>query len=178
MSCFSFHADNKRLFSFDHLRYQVPIAETNKTMKIRTLTNQDWPAIFDIYAKSKLDELQNESQNIKLVPLEHDIHRLTELEESDVYICENGEIMGFGAIFKHEIRALFVHPNYRGCGVGQTLLEKLLSLGKRPISLNVANSNSPAINLYVKYGFSFERAFHANYHGIIVEASRMTKHLS
>ncbi|OCQ23566.1 hypothetical protein A7985_06390 [Pseudoalteromonas luteoviolacea] len=147
-------------------------------MKIRALTNHDWPVIFDIYAKSKLDELQNESQDFMLVPLEHDTQRLTELEESDVYICEHGKVMGFGAIFKNEIRALFVHPNYRGCGVGQTLLEKLQSVGQRTISLNVANSNSTAINLYVKNGFRFEKEFTANYHGIPVKASTMTKRLS
>ncbi|TQF70290.1 GNAT family N-acetyltransferase [Pseudoalteromonas luteoviolacea] len=85
--------------------------------QVRTLTSSDWVATFEIYAQSKLDELRNEQQQLKLIPLENDHIRLTELKESNIYIIEDKEIMGFGAICHNEIRALFVHPNFRGNGI-------------------------------------------------------------
>lgn len=57
----------------------------------------------------------------------------------------------------HEL-ALFVHPDYRGAGVGTALLDALLGLGRTSgverVWLSVQRSNRPAVRLYRNAGFS------------------------
>lgn len=144
-------------------------------MKIRRYNENDYPMILDIYSKSKLDELRFEEKEFELLPLEYDEKRLTELQESDVYVYENGKILGYGALFKSEIRALFVYPDSRGQGIGKCLLECLLSKGTGSVSLYVAKSNAPAKNFYTSYGFKVVEEFQTTYNGNDVLANKMVR---
>ena len=144
-------------------------------MNIRPIENEDLPEIFEIYAQSKLDELRFENRDFELIHLENDTKRWPKIKESEIYVCEDDKILGFGAIFKSEIRALFVSPTSRGRGVGKSLLELLLSKTSGNASLWVTSTNKPAMTLYSQYGFKTVREFFASYNGQDVLVSEMVR---
>ena len=55
------------------------------------------------------------------------------------------------------ITNIAVHPDYRGKGFGRMILKTLIGvakgIGMERMTLEVRVSNTPAINLYTKYGF-------------------------
>jgi putative acetyltransferase len=145
-------------------------------MSIRTFTQNDLAVIFDIYNRSKLDELKFEDKVFTLLPLEKDDVRLSALMASKIYVYqEQNLICGFGAICGSEIRALFVHPEYRGVGIGKSLLEFLLSNIQGQACLYVASSNQPAKHLYQQYGFNVTDTFETTYNQAPVFAQKMAR---
>jgi putative acetyltransferase len=142
-------------------------------MNIRKYNAKDYQTILDIYAASKLDELRYEDARFELLPLDQDMKRLKQLLESVIYLCEDNEVVGYCANFGSEIRALFVHPKSRGKGIGKCLLEFLLAKISGPAELYVAKSNTPAKNLYAKYGFLIVEEFATSYNGVPVLANKM-----
>ena len=144
-------------------------------MNIRPFTENDYSAVVEIYHKSKLDELRFEEKAFELLHLEKDEKRYTEFKESEIFVCEDGGIVGYGALFESEIRALYVHPSMRGIGIGKRLLEFLLSKIKGPANLYVAKTNAPAKCLYSNYGFMVVDEFETNYNGVPVFANKMMR---
>lgn len=145
-------------------------------MSIRASSKDDLPQIFDIYSNSKLDELEFEEQEFSLIPIEKDPKRLGELMESDVYVFHNEQfIQGYCALYGNEIRALFVHPESRGMGIGKKLLEFLLSNISSNACLYVASTNHPAKKLYREYGFTVTETFNTTYNQLPVLAQRMDR---
>lgn len=142
-------------------------------MKIRPFQPSDFAAIASIYAISKLDELRHEEQQFELLPLEQDEKRLRGLMESQIYVYDDGGILGYGAVHEKEIRALFVHPLARAKGIGSSLLEYLLARAEEPACLYVAKTNIPAKALYRRYGFTVTREFQTDYNGRSVAANEM-----
>lgn len=74
-----------------------------------------------------------------------------------------------------EIRALFVHPDSRGKGIGKQLLDYALALVKGKAVLYVAKNNAPAKALYRSYGFSVVEEFETEYNGVPVLANKMAR---
>jgi putative acetyltransferase len=145
-------------------------------MNIRAYLQDDLPVIFEIYRHSKLDELKFEDKIFTLLPLEKDTARLSGLMESDIYVYqEHGLISGYGAICGNEIRALFVHPEFRNKGIGKKLLEFLLSLIQGQPCLYVASSNQRAKRLYQLYGFNITDTFETTYNQVPVIAQKMVR---
>lgn len=144
-------------------------------MPIRPSHKNDFPTILDIYEKSKMDELIYEQQKFEFLPLTEDPKRLTELQESDIYVYEENEIVGYGALFGSEIRALFVYPHCRGKGIGKRLLIHLLSLIEGSAALYVAKTNAPAKNLYESFGFESVDEFETTYNCVPVLANKMVR---
>lgn len=142
-------------------------------MNIRSFEQSDYPAILEIYSKSKLDELIYEKREFELLPLDQDIKRLTELLESDIYVFDDNGVVAYGALFEQEVRGLFVHPGSRGNGVGKALLEYLLDKTHGEASLYVAKTNIYAKELYEKFGFTTVDEFETSYNGVTVFANRM-----
>ncbi|WP_444924923.1 GNAT family N-acetyltransferase [Microbulbifer sp. DLAB2-AF] len=140
---------------------------------IRTFIATDFPRILEIYTLSKLDELRFEAVEFEFLPLEKDAKRLSALRESDIYVYEDETILGYGAMFQQEIRALFVCPSARGEGVGKLMLEFLLAKVSGQAKLFVAKSNWPAIKFYQKFGFETTKEFIAEYNGTPVQAIEM-----
>ena len=67
---------------------------------------------------------------------------------------------------------LFRSVSHRNCGKASKLLEKMISLVDKSITLEVKIDNLPAINLYKKYDF-VEKAIRKGYYngidGILME---------
>jgi len=144
-------------------------------MNIRPFSDNDFPAILDIYTNSKLDELRFESEKFELLPLEYDRVRLAELKESDIYVYDDGGVIGYGALFGSEVRALFVCPSARGKGIGKSLLGFVLLKVKGTASLYVAKTNIPAKLLYNSVGFVITDEFETTYNGVSVLANKMVR---
>ncbi len=107
----------------------------------------------------------------------YSLNMLTEEFESPhtVYLVveENGEILGYGGysavLDEADIMTIGIIPKARGLGLGQMLLEKLISHAKeqeiKKMWLEVRVSNLPAITLYKKLGFceiGIRKEYYAN----------------
>ncbi|WP_125717630.1 GNAT family N-acetyltransferase [Pseudoalteromonas rubra] len=144
-------------------------------MHIRKYAEGDFQSIEEIYNLSKLDELARESATFTLLPLSEDKVRNKLLFESQIFVYELESVVAFCAIFGSEIRALFVHPDHRGQGIGKDLLEHLVALSSREVSLHVAASNSSAIEMYSKFGFVITETFETTYNSMAVTANKMQR---
>jgi len=79
------------------------------------------------------------------------------------YICAkiNGKVVGYAGMWKicdeGHITNVAVHPEFRGNGLGNALVEHLINMAKREgiasMTLEVRQSNVVAQKLYEKYGF-------------------------
>src|SRR5580692_1643412 len=74
----------------------------------------------------------------------------------------DGRAAGCGAFVKHdagyaELKRMFVHPEFRGSGLGRLILENLESLiassGLVVIRLETGVSQEPAVRLYQRFGY-------------------------
>ena len=147
----------------------------HSTATIRPFEPDDFTAIEAIYAHSKLDELRFEQGVFELVPLQEDEPRFRGLMAARIVVSGQSDVQGFGAVFGNEIRAIFVHPSYRGTGIGKALLQYLISMAEKPVRLSVAKSNAPAVELYRRHGFVTVREFEAHYNGVPVRAIEMER---
>ena len=161
----------KRLRSVDWLSKKY----NSKIMHIRPARKEEFDVIAHIYKLSKLDELRFENRQFQLLPLEKDERRLQELLECTIFVYDKGSILGYGAFFKDQIRAIYVHPDAREKGIGTELLEYLLTRTMQPARLFIAKSNSPARKLYERYGFQTIDEFETTYNGVSVLANEMIR---
>lgn len=136
-------------------------------MNIRPLRSDEFFKIAKIYALSKLDELRFESGCFELLPIEQDERRFRELHESSIYVYEDLEVLGYGAFFKDQIRALYVHPDAQGGGIGSDLLEFMISQVNVPARLFIAKSNQPARKLYERWGLRLQLNFRPHIMGCL-----------
>ena len=81
---------------------------------------------------------------------------------------------------RFEIVYIFVKEIYRKKGYGSTLLEHVIELGNKynivNITLEVNTNNTPAINLYKKYGFekiSIRKNYYLSEDGILMKKEMM-----
>jgi ribosomal-protein-alanine N-acetyltransferase len=76
----------------------------------------------------------------------------------------NSQVIGYGGMWlildEGHITNIAIHPEFRGIGAGNLLLQALISLctaeGITALTLEVRASNTVAQNLYYKYGFLLE----------------------
>lgn len=88
-----------------------------------------------------------------------DLERQLELETSHFSVAvENGEVLGYMGlqIFSKEgyVTNIAVHPKYRRRGIAEALIDFQLKNEMTFITLEVRESNFPAIELYSKKGFA------------------------
>ncbi len=95
---------------------------------IRPYKEEDRSSILQIYAASKMDELENEKRTFQFLPLMQDTIRAEKLFESEIFVFENPDVVGYCAFYGNEIRAMYVDPEHRGKGVGKRMFEFMLNL--------------------------------------------------
>ncbi len=80
----------------------------------------------------------------------------------------DGRAAGCGAFVNHdagyaELKRMFVHPEFRGLGLGRLILENLESLiaasGLALIRLETGVSQHPAVRLYQRFGYEVRGPF-------------------
>ncbi len=62
-------------------------------------------------------------------------------------------ILGFSGVADHNLEMLFIHPDYRGKGIGKTLLEYSIE-HQEVIKVDVNEDNKQAVGFYLKNGFA------------------------
>jgi ribosomal-protein-alanine N-acetyltransferase len=78
-----------------------------------------------------------------------------------VVAVSGGKIIGYGGVWiiagEGQITNIAVHPDFRGMGTASKILEALIEICRHEavsdMTLEVRVSNTPAIELYQKYGF-------------------------
>lgn len=93
-------------------------------------------------------------------------------------------VVGYGGLWKvfdeGHITNIAVHPEFRRCGVGSRIMDKLLEMcddsGIRSLTLEVRKSNLAAQRLYEKYGFKAEGVRKGYYSDTGEDALIMWKH--
>ena len=128
----------------------------------------------------KLDQLQALSRNQSLISIETMEHDL-QVNPFGRYLLEleNDKIIGYlyySDIYdRAEINQIEVEVSHRNCGKATKLLQKMLELVEKSITLEVKKDNIPAINLYKKFGFQ-EKAIRQGYYqgvdGILMEREK------
>ena len=87
-----------------------------------------------------------------------------------LFLIENNSIIGYlyySDIYDRvEINQIEIKKKYRKQGKGNYLLNKLLKAEKKEVTLEVKETNYPAIKLYEKNGF-LKKAIRKNYYGEI-----------
>lgn len=86
-------------------------------------------------------------------------------------LIKDNRVVAYGGMWvildEAHITNIAVHPEYRGMGLGNTIMSELISLavnnGVSAMTLEVRINNTAAINLYKKYGF-IEEAVRKNYY--------------
>ena len=148
---------------------QTPLA-----MRVRRFDEADLADVCRIYVDAKRDELAYERKVIDVIPLQGDAVILAAFRESDVIVCDNGAVLGFAAVFDGQLRALFVHSDARGRGVGQALLNAALAHAPGGLSLHVAASNLKARRFYERSGFAATGQANRQYNGVDVSYVKMS----
>ena len=63
-----------------------------------------------------------------------------------------GAVVGFIALIKNEVGAIFVHPSYHGSGIGRALMDKARAL-RGNLEVEVFERNAIGRAFYDRYGF-------------------------
>ena len=120
---------------------------------VRKYRETDFAAVAAVYADAKLYELRSAGCDAPLVPLNEETALLAAFQESDVLVYDADGVSGFAATCGGQLRALFVHGTARGRGIGSALPAEVLKANPGELSLHVAESNEPAMQLYRRHGF-------------------------
>lgn len=132
-------------------------------MLIRKYIEGDFSCLASIYDASRPDEFYAEEGDFKFILWAEDEYIMSILGESEIYVYEEGTILGFCGFTKNHIHWLFVDPLNRGRGVGSKLLSYVLSKLKGRATLTVWKSNERAKTLYKKHGFHVSKEFSVSF---------------
>ena len=143
---------------------------------IEPFSESDLQAVVNIYNATKMDELVNEVRPFKLIPLKQDAKRYKSIFSHSINVYRKENIQGFIAFDETHINGLFVLPQYRGQGIGRSLIHNAIQQMGREVHLQVVKSNSSAIQLYLSMGFKVKGEFIAEYNQQDVCVLKMQYH--
>ena len=125
--------------------------------------------------KDNIHEIENTFINIKEMINEFDSNPFAKV----LIYKEDDKVIGYlyySDIYdRAEINQFEVESSHRNCGKGKILLNKMLELVDKSITLEVKKDNLPAIHLYKSSGF-VEKAIRKGYYqgidGILMEKEK------
>lgn len=127
---------------------------------IRELFEEDFSKLNNLLITKEyyLNEIKN-NPYAKFLIMEENNEMVAYLYYSDIYE-------------RAEINQIEVASFHRNCGKGDYLLKEMISLVKKDITLEVKETNKPAINLYEKNGFikkAIRKGYYQGTDGILME---------
>ena len=125
--------------------------------------------------KDNINEIENSFIDIEEIENEFNSNPFAKI----LIYKENNIVIGYlyySDIYdRAEINQFEVEVSHRKCGKGKNLLNKMLELVDKSITLEVRKDNLPAINLYKSVGF-VEKAIRKGYYqgidGILMEKEK------
>lgn len=89
----------------------------------------------------------------------HEIHSIVSgqyLKENNVWIAagRDGQPLGFMGLRDSHIETLFIHPDWRGKGIGKDLIRFALQESENSLTVDVNEQNEAAVGFYIHMGFS------------------------
>jgi ribosomal protein S18 acetylase RimI-like enzyme len=137
--------------------------ENELDLSLREVTPDDEPFLFEVYASTRMDELQetgwSDEQKLAFIRMQFLVRERTHQRADDRIILLNGKPIGRMLVDRGEaailLRDIAVLTEYRSAGVGSRLIQDLMkeaAAAGKPIQLHVVAS-SPAVRLYERLGF-------------------------
>ncbi|MBD2101380.1 acetyltransferase [Leptolyngbya sp. FACHB-261] len=119
------------------------------------VTSEDFPCLVEVWEASvratHLFLMEADIQFFK--PLVQDA--LPQMAELACARDEQGQVVGFVGVVEDKVEMLFIHPLWRGQGVGRRLLEHAVkALGATKVDVN--EQNEQAVGFYLRLGFEVE----------------------
>ena len=133
-------------------------------LSLREATPDDEPFLFEVYASTRIEELEglgwNDDQKLAFISMQFLARERSTPRADNQIIFFNGHPVGRILVDRSEagilLRDIALLTEYRNTGIGSRLIQDLIkeatSAGK-PIQLHVVAS-SPAVRLYERLGFS------------------------
>ena len=127
---------------------------------IRELFEEDFSKLNNLLITKEyyLNEIKN-NPYAKFLILEENNEMVAYIYYSDIYE-------------RAEINQIEVSSFHRNCGKGDLLLKKMIAFVKKDITLEVKETNEPAIHLYEKNGFikkAIRKGYYQGIDGILME---------
>lgn len=175
--------DIPRVIEIEKLAYSSPWPPSAYRKEIQENRNAHYIVVRDTHLQTPPHTERNDSPR-RAFPLNLLPARPTTSPSPDL-----ASIVGFAGLWlmvdEAHITTIAVHPDYRGQGVGETLLSALIGIayeiGARMVTLEVRVSNAVAQNLYRKYGFKeagIRRRYYSDNHedALIMWTDEITSH--
>jgi len=132
-------------------------------LSLRDVTPDDQQFLFEVYASTRIDELQGtdwtDDQKLAFIRMQFLVRERSQPRVDDRIILLNGQPIGRMMLDRSEaaivLRDIAVLTEYRNAGVGSRLIQDLLdeaAVAGKPVQLHVVAS-SPAVRLYERLGF-------------------------
>ncbi|HJY30977.1 MAG TPA: GNAT family N-acetyltransferase [Pyrinomonadaceae bacterium] len=132
-------------------------------LSLREVTPDDQQFLFEVYATTRIDELQGtdwtNDQKLGFLRMQFLVRERSQPRVDDRIILLNGQAIGRMLVDRSEaaivLRDIAVLTEYRNAGVGSRLIQDLIkeaAAAGKPIQLHVIAS-SPAVRLYERLGF-------------------------
>jgi ribosomal protein S18 acetylase RimI-like enzyme len=132
-------------------------------LSLREVTPADQSFLFEVYASTRIDELQetdwSEEQKLAFIRMQFLVRERTQPRVDDRIILLNGKPIGRMMVDRGEaaivLRDIAILTEYRKAGAGSRLIQDLMkeaAAAAKPVQLHVVAS-SPAVRLYERLGF-------------------------
>jgi len=151
-------ADISRVIEIEKLAYPSPWPSSAYRKELQENRYAHYIVVRDTQLQAQPQSQRNERGDLqrRVFPL-----NLLPPKPASPSSPDTASIVGFAGLWlmvdESHITTIAVHPDYRGQGVGETLLSALVGIsydiGARMVTLEVRVSNTVAQNLYRKYGF-------------------------
>ncbi len=125
----------------------------SKEINIRPFIQKDFQRLCQIHDPARQEELDLANLSEAFIPLSIAADR-EGLFDYQILVAEmEGFVVGFVAFTDDELAWLYVDREYSRLGIGTSLVNVVLKKMHEPISIEVLNGNTPALNFYQKFGF-------------------------